>query len=251
MSRPAMSMLRFILMLPVAFLASCTMHLPAPQVSGQRVETRSMPVAASVDTVPIYLLSDNLHTALAFDMKWLEESGYVKPHEIGDHKWVTMSWGEKTAYVQKRWLNPLQVFRALCTPSPSVMEIIPIDWKVEQVCHHQKVFIADVPRSSGPALAAFLNGCAAKQSDGTPETVAPSSWGNGRLIRCPENYSYYFPRICNVWTAQSLQSCGYSIKTGSALSAKGLVRQATSPQNGFVKIWDPETDEKKPTGPAS
>jgi hypothetical protein len=243
MPRPAMSMLRFILLLPVVLLASCALHLPAPEISRQRVETRSVPVAASADTVPIYLLSDSLHTALVFDLRWLEESGYVKPHETGDHKWVTMSWGEETAYVQERWLNPFQVFSALCTPSPSVMEIIPIDWKVEQVCHHQKVFISDVPRSSGPALAAFLNGCAAKRTDGTPETIAPSSWGNGRLIRCPKNYSYYFPRICNVWTAQSLQSCGYSIKTRSALSASGLVRQATSPRNGFVKIWDPETDE--------
>jgi hypothetical protein len=242
MPRPAMSMPRLFLLLPVVLLASCAMHLPAPEISRQRVETRSVSVAPS-DTVPIYLLSDNLHTALVFDLKWLEESGYAKPHEIGNPKWVTMSWGEETAYVQKRWLNPLQVFRALCTPSPSVMEIIPIDWKVEQVCHHQKVFIADVPRSSGPALAAFLNGCAEKRPDGRPETIAPSSWGDGRLIRCPDNYRYYFPRICNVWTAQSLQSCGYSIKTTSALSASGLVRQATSEQNGFVKVWDPETDE--------
>ena len=235
-----MSLIRLVLLLPALLLASCAMHLPAPEVSRQKVETRTVPVVASAETVPIYLLSDNLHTALVFDLKWLEESGYVKPREIRDPKWVTMSWGEENAYVQQRWLNPFQVVRALCTPSPSVMEIIPIDWKVEQVCHHQKVFIAEVPRSSGPALAAFLNGCAEKQPDGTPETIAPSSWGDGRLIRCPDNYRYYFPRICNVWTAQSLQACGYAIRTGSALSASGLVRQATSDPNGFVKIWDPE-----------
>lgn len=229
-----MSLLRLVLLLPVLLLASCAIQLPAPEVSRQRVETRSVPT----DTVPIYLLSDNLHTALAFDLKWLEESGYVKPAEIGGHQYVTMSWGEKTAYMQKRWLNPFQVVRALCTPSASVMEIIPIDWKVEEVCHHQKVFVADVPRSAGPRLAAFLNACAVKNPDGRPETLAPSSWGDGRLIRCPDNYSYYFPRICNVWTAQALQSCGYSIKTSSALSASGLVRQATSEENGFRKIWD-------------
>ena len=83
---------------------------------------------------------------------------------------------------------------------------------------------------------------AVQMSDGRPLTIAPSSWGEGRLIRCPENYSYYFPRICNVWTAQALQSCGFSIKTSSSLSANGLIREATSEENGFRKIWDPDTD---------
>ena len=196
-----------------------------------------MPVA-SEEGVDVYLLSDNLHTGLVFDFAWLQENGYVKPAEIGNPKWVTMSWGEETAYVQKRWLNPFQVFRALCTPSPSVMEIIPIDWKVEDVCNHQRIYVAKAPRSSGRELAAFLNACGEKGTDGRPKTVAPSSWGEGRLIRCPDNYSYYFPRICNVWTAQALGKCGFTFNTATSLSASGLVRQATEEKNGFDKIWD-------------
>ena len=202
---PAMSLLRYLLILPAAFLASCTMHLPAPEAARYRVEA-TRPAAAE-ETVPVHLLADSLHTALVFDLKWLEENGYAKPAEIGDRKYVAMSWGDEVAYVQKRWLSPVQVFRALCTPSPSVMECIPIDWKVEQVCHHQRVFVTDVPRSAGKPLAAFLNACAVRKEDGRPLTIAPSSWGEGRLIRCPENYSYYYPRICNVRTVQELQSC--------------------------------------------
>lgn len=245
-----MPLIRLLLLLPALLLASCALHLPAPEAARARVSTSggspalSRAVAAREDTVEIHLLADNLHTALVFDLKWLEESGYVKPPEIGDHKYVAMSWGDEVAYVQQRWLSPIQVFRALCTPSPSVMEIIPFDWKVPEVCPNQRVFIADVPRSAGPALAAFLNACAAKKPDGTPVTIAPSSWGEGRLIRCPENYSYYFPRICNVWTAQALQSCGYTIHTPAALSAGGIVRQAMAEKNGFRKIWDPK--DKKP-----
>lgn len=232
-----MKPLRLALLAPLALLASCTLHLPAPEAARQRVETST---TAKVETVPVHLLADNLHTALVFDLKWLEQSGYVKPAEIGDRKYVAMSWGDEVAYVQKRWLSPIQVFQALCIPTPSVMECIPIDWKVEKVCHHQRVYVAEVPRAAGRPLAAFLNACAQKHADGRPVTIAPSSWGDGRLIRCPENYSYYFPRICNVWTAQALQSCGFSIKTASSLSADGLIRQATSQGNGFRKIWDPK-----------
>jgi hypothetical protein len=235
-----MSLLRFrsLLLLPAALLASCAMNLPEPAGMSSRMETRSMTVAAEEPSVDIYLLSDNLHTALVFDLQWLEESGYVKPPEIADAKYVTMSWGEKTAYMQKRWLNPLQVLKALCTPSDSVMEIIPITWKVNEVCHHQTGYVAKVERSRGPAMAAFLNACAERSSDGRPITIAPSSWGDGRLIQCPDNYSYYFPRICNVWTAQALGQCGFNVRTPGAVSASGLVRQATKEENGFVKMWD-------------
>lgn len=232
-----MSQLRFLLMLPVTFLASCSLHLPAPDAARYRVEATR---PAAVETVPVHLLADKLHTALVFELKWLEESGYIKPSELGNPKYVAMSWGDEVAYVQDRWLSPVQVFRALLTPSPSVMECIPVDWKVEQVCHHQRVFVADVPHAAGKPLAAFLNACAVMKEDGRPLTIGPSSWGEGRLIRCPENYSYYFPRICNVWTVQALQSCGFEINASTALSANGLVRQATSESNGFVKIWDPE-----------
>ena len=231
-----MSLHRYLLILPLLLLASCAVHLPEPEGS-RRVETMTVPVAAE-ESVEIHLLSDNLHTALVFDRAWLEESGYVKPPEIAARRYVAMSWGERTAYVQKRWLSPVQVVRALCTPSDSVMEIIPFDWKVEQVCHHQKVYLAKVPRSAGPQVAAFLNACASKNPDGTPVTIAPSSWGDGRLIQGPDNYSYYFPRICNVWTAQALESCGFSFNTSTALSASGLVRQATREENGFRKIWN-------------
>jgi hypothetical protein len=234
-----MSLRRFILLLCAVALTSCTMHLPVPEAGRYRVQTHVAAVAAR-DTVPVYLLADHLHTGLVFELKWLEESGYVKPPEMRNHQYVTMSWGEQNAYVQQRWLSPIQVFRALCTPSPSVMEIIPINWKVEKVCHHQRVFISEVPRSAGISLAAFLNACAVKDAKGRPVTIGPSSWGNGCLIRCPENYAYYFPRICNVWTAQAMQSCGFDIRTASSLSANGLIREAQSQANGFKLIWDPE-----------
>ena len=66
-----MSLLRLVLFLPVALLVSCTMHLPTPEAARYRVETAR---PAAEDTVTVHLLADSLHTALVFDLKWLEES---------------------------------------------------------------------------------------------------------------------------------------------------------------------------------
>lgn len=234
-----MNPLRILAFLLPGILASCAIHLPEPETA-RPVETRNVRVSSSGETVPVHLLADNLHTALAFDRAWLEECGYVVPAGVTDGRYLTMSWGDEVAYVQERWLTPLQVAKALFIPSPSVMECIPFDWKIEKVCHHQRIYVAEVPRSSGVTLAEFLNACGVRGDDGRPVTIAPSSWGDGRLIRCPEDYSYYFPRICNVWTVQALRSMGFELHTSTALSADGLVRQATSRSNGFRQIWDPK-----------
>jgi hypothetical protein len=196
-------------------------------------------LGADPNTVRVYLLADPLHTGLAFELRWLEEWGYIKPAEIGVHEFVAMSWGDEVAYVQERWLTPGQVLRALFTPSPSVMECIPFDWKVEEVCLHQRVYVAEIPESSGAALAGFLNAHTARSRDGTPITIAPSSWGNGRLIRCPERLPYDISRMCNNWTAEALAATGLSIDTQRVLTAIDVIDQATSGANGFRLIWNP------------
>ena len=212
-----------------ALLMASGTHLWAPEASGD----------GDADLIQVYLLADTLHTGLVFDLRWLVECGYVKPAGIGDHEFVAMSWGDEVAYVQERWLTPGQVFRALFTPSPSVMECIPFDWKVEEVCLHQRVYVAEIPECTGVALAGFLNDHTARSDDGMPITIAPSSWGDGRLIRCPDHIPYHIFRMCNSWTAEALAVTGLLIDPEKALSAGGVVDQATSGTNGFRLIWDP------------
>jgi hypothetical protein len=228
---------------PLSF-CSCALHFPKEkQAKHQRVEVTARAELAEPEaaTVPVLLFSDKLHTGLVLELGWLRRHGYVTPPEIGDHKYVAFSWGDETAYVQKRWLGPGQVFHALFLPSKAVMEIIPFDWNIPEVCHHQRLYQAYVPESAGKGIADFLNYCAVRGEDGIPETVTRSSWGNGQLIRSP--HSYYFPRICNIWTVDALRAMDFKIAGLSGLSASGVIRQAEKPENGFAQIWDPEWQE--------
>jgi Protein of unknown function (DUF2459) len=208
-------------------------------VSATRLWAPEASAAADGRSVRVYLLADPFHTGLVFDLRWLEKRGYIKPAEIGDHEFVAMSWGDEVAYVQERWLTPGQVFRALFTPSPSVMECIPFDWKVEEVCPHQRVYVGEIPESAGVALAGFLNMHAERGLDDRPVTIGPSSWGEGRLIRCPDDVTYDISRNCNHWTAEALAAAGLSIDARKVLTAGAVVRQANSAANGFRLIWDP------------
>ncbi|MCX6879497.1 MAG: DUF2459 domain-containing protein [Verrucomicrobia bacterium] len=231
-------------------LASSCIRMPPPPPPPPPVSVRQVPVAQARGAVPaaakstvavrdpdvlVWLLADTLHTAMVFPYAWLEESGFIPPAGFGHPRYVALSWGERTAYVQKAWLNPWQVFRAFFTPSPSVMEIIPVNWYVVEVCQHQRVWRKLVARRHGPELAAFLNHVSRSGPDGRPVVIGPSSWGDGMLLE--SRHSYHLPRICNVWTAQALEACGCEVNPWLALTANGLIRQAEHPRNGFENVW--------------
>jgi hypothetical protein len=210
-------------------MMSCAVRMPNPALSGRN----TLPVSSDYDLsrdalVPVYLLADSLHTSLALPYDWLVESGFCPPPNLqfsrGPSRYVVMSWGDRIAYEQRRWLKPSEVFYALCMPSPSVTEIIPVSWKVEEVCYQQRIFKRDIPRRYGRQLATFLNSSNRFDADGHPKVIGPSSWGQGVLL--DSQHSYYFPRICNVWTAQALESCGLKINIRKAIHANSLIKQA-------------------------
>ncbi len=225
---------------------SCSVRMP---VSTGTIQSSKLPEKQiqeqqpKQDTVTVYLLADTLHTTLALPYDWLVESGYKSPPNVkfekGPLRYVIMSWGDRTAYVQRRWLTPLEVFHALFLPSPSVTEFIPISWKIEEVCYQQRIYKAEIPRSRGKHLAQFLNAGAKLNDKQQPEIIAESSWGNGYLLDC--NYSYYFPRICNVWTAQCMEACGLEMNIRKAIFADSLIRQCT--KQGFEKCNDGHANE--------
>jgi hypothetical protein len=218
-------------------VGSCALHFPdAGHV--RRVEVASAPPERrELPTIPVVLFADELHTGLVLDLEWLQRHGYVPPRGPGRLKWAAFSWGDEMAYVQKEWLGVGQVFAALFQPSPAVMEIITFDYNIPNVCHHQRLYQSFVRESDGAPLAAFLNACSVRDDRGFPQTIGPSSWGEGLLIRSP--HAYYLPRICNVWTVDALNAAGFRMNALTGLTAGGVVRQARQRRNGFQQIWDP------------
>jgi hypothetical protein len=172
---------------------------------------------------------------MVFPYDWLIESGFIPPTGFGSPKYVTLSWGDRTAYVEKGLHTPWKFFKALFLPTPSVMELIPVYYNVVDVCPHQRVLRKLVPRERGKYLADFLNDCSRMDADGRPIVCGTSSWGGGLLLE--SRHIYFVPRTCNVWTVQATDALGCSINPWLAISADGLVKQAEKPNNGFEKVW--------------
>jgi hypothetical protein len=229
-------------LLGALFLSACGIRLPDapsphPVPSRQEVSFRasSAPHQAETPEVMVWLIADKLHTGMVFPYGWLIDSGFIPPAGFGSPKYVTLSWGDRTAYVEKGLHSPLKFVRALFTPTPSVMELIPTDWEVAEVCQQQRIWRKRVPRANGKALAAFLNDCSRLGADGKPQVVGTSSWGDGVLLE--SRHLYFIPRICNIWTVHAIENLGGTLQPWGALTANGLIRQVEKSPNDFEKIW--------------
>lgn len=223
-------------------LGSCGIRLPDTPVRTYRadvVKKAHAPGTVARDPdVLVWLIADDLHTGMVFPYDWLIESGFVPPPGFGSPQYVTLSWGNRTAYVEKGLHTPGKFFQALFTRSPSVMELIPANWNVTEVCPHQRIWRKLVTRERGGDLAAFLNDCSIHGADGKPVVCGTSSWGGGVLLE--SRHVYFLPRICNIWTAQAIETLGGEMHPWLAVTANGLIRQAEKPPNDFEKIWSGE-----------
>ncbi len=234
-----------------ALTASCSIRLPgAPRpssaatvrhpvsASAEQASSTNVPIPAQDSRDPdvlVYLIADSIHTGMVFPYDWLLESGFIPPDGFGNPKYVTLSWGDRTAYQEKGLHSPWKLFRALFTPTPSVMELIPANWDVTEVCVHQRIWRDLVPRERGRDLAAFLNDTSRMGKDGKPIVCGTSSWGGGVLLE--SRHIYFTPRMCNTWTSQAIESMGGRINPWRGITANGLIRQAEQPPNGFEQIW--------------
>jgi hypothetical protein len=218
-------------------LASCGIRLPDTPAVTYREPAKSAvsSVKSEKPDVLIWLIADGIHTGMVFPYDWLLESGFVPPKDFGKPKYVTLSWGERTSYVEKGLHTPWKFCRALFTPSPSVMELIPANYYVVEVCPHQRVWRKLLPYGRGRDVAAFLNDCSIRGQDGRPIVCGTSSWGGGVLL--DSRHIYFIPRVCNIWTGQVIDAMGGKINPWLAMTANGLIRQAEKPPNDFEQIW--------------
>ncbi|MGA0899664.1 MAG: DUF2459 domain-containing protein [Luteolibacter sp.] len=200
-------------------LCSCNLRLPVdplPQTTIQSADHYQF-------TETVWLHSDGFHTGLIFPYRWLSDSGYIAPSELGSPKSVVVSWGNIDAYSEEGIGSVPNWFEVIFTPTESVIELIGINQPVPRVKPDQELWKAEFPRDRGPHLAHFLNQCCRLGEDGRPIVVRPSSWGKG--VQVESRFNYFVPRVCNIWSAQAIESISGPVNLWQATTANSLIRQ--------------------------
>ena len=104
------------LALIAAISSSCGIRLPNVPTPILQVKVR-VPIPKQDPDVLVWLISDEFHTGMVFQYDWLIENGFIPPVGFGNPKYVTLSWGNRTAYVEKGLHSPTKFLRRRSLPS--------------------------------------------------------------------------------------------------------------------------------------
>jgi hypothetical protein len=221
-------------LLGILLLCFCSCSLRLPVEPYPESEAEASVASGKSRTVEVWMHDDGFHTGLIFDYPWLLESGYVPPKGLGTPPQVVMSWGNTDAYSENGISGPHKWMQVLFTPTDSVMELIPIRHNPVSVKPNQRLLKAEFPADRGPRLAHFLNQCQRTGEDGRPKVVRPSSWGDGMQVE--GRFNYFIPRVCNIWSAQAIESLGGKVRPMQATTAKSLGKQLMREPNNFKLV---------------
>lgn len=175
-------------------------------------------------TNSIYVSSLSWHTGIVVPAASFPDTIWREGHHYGDAQYLEIGWGDAD-YFTHEGFNLWYALKAVFWPTPSVIQIKPINRKVENYYTNTDVAKIDVDDEQLQRLVNFLVEELQLDEDGK---VIPVTEGTGNTFY-KSSSSYYFPENSNVWAARALKEAGFSISpfwhqtTGQVVKKAGKI----------------------------
>jgi uncharacterized protein (TIGR02117 family) len=137
-------------------------------------------------------------------------------------RWVVIGWGDKQFFMAKPptvWMTVQAVF----WPTPSALHVMPLRRPPEQALAHSDIVRLVVPEQTVARLRLYLDSQFARDRNGANIPLGPGFSASSEFFLGSE--SFYFPKMCNMWTARGLRRAGIRVAPSIAITAGGLIWQ--------------------------
>lgn len=186
-------------------------------------------VAFAVETKPVWLLSNGLHTSLAVRARDVPFRRKITGSARADT--LIIGWGAADFY--RGNVNLWTTLRATLSPSPSVIHVVPVRGPLARRFAHSDIIELALTPAQFHSLLAQLDAAFARDASGARAYLSPGYYDDSRFYHGRERF--YFPKICNIWIAQRLRQSGLPICVPGALASSELIWQAN--QIGTRRQW--------------
>lgn len=167
----------------------------------------------------VWLVGNGFHSGIAICAKDLPDGRNLSGDPRAEI--LLIGWGDAAFY--RRQINPWTTLAALGWPTPSILHVVPVRGSVTARFPRSDVIALSLPRSRYLALCRALDDAFSRDARGRRVFVQRGYVPESRFYAGRE--SFYFPKMCNLWTAQKLQRAGVPVFAPTAILASGLARQ--------------------------
>ena len=177
--------------------------------------------AARTNKIPVWLVSNGFHSSIAVPLR---ASALPLRKMTGDARaeFLVIGWGDANFYRATR-VTPSMASKATFCPNPSALHVFPARGSIATRFAHSDVVRFEVSPAGFARLCAFIDHAFQRTPDGRPLLLGPGHLPGTRFYAGRERF--YFPKVCNIWTAKALRSAGVPIFLPTAITAGDLVWQ--------------------------
>ena len=171
----------------------------------------------------IYVVRRGHHTGIAVRAEdWPDRTGKLL-QDFPHARYLEFGWGD-AAYYQAQRKTIGMTLAAVFWPTESVMEVIGLDAVSTQRSEDYEAVEVPLSDAGWRALVASIAHSFAGGTITPTGTVFTTAAGQSRFYRARGHF--YFPRMCNRWTAERLESASCPIQAWSVVTASRIMREA-------------------------
>ncbi|MCD4692905.1 MAG: DUF2459 domain-containing protein [Calditrichales bacterium] len=172
----------------------------------------------------IYIVSHGWHTGIVLQKDNIPDSLLPKHTDFPDAINLEIGWGEKDFY-QNPDFSIFKAAKAALLPTASVLHIVGFSSPVEDYFGLSEIIQIDLSVNAFHKLCRFIHQTYARDSLDNVIEAGKGLYGNSRFFLGKSKY--YFPKTCNVWTAQALKEAGFKISPLSCQKAEIVMERAS------------------------
>ena len=165
---------------------------------------------------PVWLISNGFHTSLAFRARDVPQLTALTPQRRADY--VLLGWGEADFY--RYPATPWLLIKAVFWPTPGALHVVAVKGPLTGTVGNSDIIRLDVKPAGFARMRARVVDHFALDQGRKAVSLGKGYTEKGRFYLSRE--SFYFPKMCNMWVAQTLEVGGVRVLPSLAISAQCL-----------------------------
>lgn len=178
------------------------------------------PPAAGAPRKTVYIVSHGWHAGVVLPKSELDAKTWPLLEDFPNADYLEFGWGDAEYYPAERgsiWL----AMKAACWPSASVIHVAGAREPLTNDFPHSDVVEVELSEAGFERLCGFIRREFQTNSFGQVIPAGKGLYGEGRFYR--GRRKFYFPIMCNYWTASALRSAGCPIRPMTTLTSGKVI----------------------------
>ena len=171
----------------------------------------------------LFVVSHGWHTGIVVPRKFIIPGVWPENQDFSQFEFLEVGWGDEGFYRAKK-ITTGTALKAVFWPTSSVLHIVGFDGPVKTYFSASDIVKIRISDTNFNDLCGFIGRAYSRDEKGRATRLGPGLYGNSKFYRA--RGKYYFPKTCNVWTAQALKAAGCPINPACSTRAKSVIDQA-------------------------